>query len=197
LSEHELIAIALREAAPPEVVSLLISIGKDAFKKEELAGKSISLLISRQYPIDLLQKLLHAMPQGFVKLHKDTTGRGVVAAHYRIGCMSFSHKRDSFRVTMHKLANAKNDLQKDFAPPAQYLEWWEKLKLLINLWGTHGIHDSEDQKDYFHEDELLLHNALTNPDVPPSLVQLLAILFPDSPDLEYPKSNALPVRFFY
>jgi hypothetical protein len=195
LSEHELIVIALREAAPPEVISLLISTGKDAFKKEELAGKSMSLLISRQYSIDLLQKLLHVMPQGFAKLHKDISGRGVVASQYRIGCTSLSHKRDSFRVTMQKLANAKNNLQKDFTPPAQYQEWWEKLKFLINLWGTHVFDGSEDQKDYFHEDELLLHSALTNPDVPPSLVQLLALLFPDSPDLEHPKSNALPVRF--
>lgn len=193
--EHGVVVVALREAAPPNVVSLMISTGKDAFKKEELAKISLSLLISRQYSIDLLQKSLDAMPQGFAKQHKDGTGRGVVASHYRIGCTSLSHKRDSFRLTMQKVANAKDELEREFTPPAQYLEWWEKLKALINLWGTHERDRSDDKKDYFHEDELLLHNALINPDVPPSLIQLLAVLYPDSPDLEHPSLKALPVGF--
>ncbi|KAG7348507.1 ankyrin repeat domain protein [Nitzschia inconspicua] len=193
------LTIALSQAAPPEVISLMISTGKNALKKDEIAGKALFLMISRQYSIELLQALIEVITPGFAKLQKDPTGRGVVAAHYRVGCMSHQddpqHKLESFRVTMQQLANAKNNLDDQFVPPPQYSEWWEKLKLLINLWGTHITTDDEEEKqNYFHVDELLLHNALINPDVPPSLIQLLASLYADSPDLEHPKSHALPIH---
>ncbi|KAG7369217.1 ankyrin repeat domain protein [Nitzschia inconspicua] len=193
------ISIALSQAAPPEVISLMISTGKNALKKDEIAEKALFLMISRQYSIELLQALIEVITPGFAKLQKDPTGRGVVAAHYRVGCMSHQddpqHKLESFRVTMQQLANAKNNLDDHFVPPPQYSEWWEKLKLLINLWGTHITTEEEEEKqNYYHVDELLLHNALINPDVPPSLIQLLASLYPDSPDLEHPKSHALPIH---
>lgn len=195
-TEHGQIVVALGQSAPPELISLMISAGKIAFKKEAIAGRALSLMISRQYPIGLLEKLLAELPQGFAKLHKDETGRGVVAAHYRVGCVSHqadpTHKRDSFRVTMQHLAHAQNDLHEEVVPSAQYMEWWEKLKLLINLWGTHSM--DEDEPGYFHEDELLLHNVLSNSDSPPSLIQLLAALYPDSPELEHPKSKSLPLH---
>jgi hypothetical protein len=197
-SEFKLVTIALLQAAPPDLISLMITTGKSALKKDQIAGKALFLVISRQYSIELLQSLLDVITPGFAKLQKDPTGRGVVAAHYRVGCISCrddpEHKLESFRMIMQQLANARNKLDDDFVPPPQYSEWWEKLKLLVNLWGTQILPEGEGNQNYFHEDELLLHNALVNPDVPPSLIQLLASLHPDAPDLEHPKSHALPIH---
>jgi hypothetical protein len=193
--EYRQIVQVLGLAAPPNVISLMLTMGKEAFKKEELAGPAMSLCISRQYPLELVETLIEDCPTEFPKLYKDSTGRGIVAAHYRIGSVlhhDTGNKRYSFRMTMQHLANANHELHEEVVPPAPYLDWWEKLKFLINLWGSHIMDDSSN--DSFNDEELLLHSALSNPDVPPSLIQLLAALHPNSTDLEHPKSNALPLH---
>ena len=192
--EYRQIIQALGLAAPPTVISLFLTTGVEAFKKENLAGPALSLCISRQYPLDLLEKLIDECPVGFPKLYTSADGRGLVAAHYKIGCAAHNdlgHRRESFRMTMQHWANAKHHLLEEFEPPAPFLDWWGKLVFLINLWSTHSTEDSDVD---FANEELLLHNALSNPDIPPSLIQLLAALYPTSTDIEHPKSHALPIH---
>jgi hypothetical protein len=199
--EYRRITIVLGLAAPPVVVSLFLELAKSAMKSELTAGPSLSTCISRQYPLDILEKIIDACPMDFAKEYTDGTRRGVVAAHYRIGCIAHQEdasdhnsKRESFRMIMQNLANAAGNLQAKFTPGKSYQVWWEKLKFLINLWGTHTLDDDEASHDDFDMDDLLLHNALNNSDVPPSLIRLLATLRPHATDLEHPKSTALPIH---
>ena len=162
------------------------------------------LVTSRQYPLEMLEKLVESCPVGLPKMHKDSSGRGLVSAHYKVGCVAHqdpndpNHRRESFRMTMQRVVNAQHELQEDFEPPAPYLDWWGKLKFLIHIWGSHVKPSDNDSlnegEEPLNEDDLLLHSALSNADVPPSLVQLLAMMFPHSTDLEHPKSNALPIH---
>lgn len=195
------ITVVLGLAAPPKVVSIFLDLGRAALKNELIAGPSLTLCVSRQYPLNLLEKVIDLCPMDFAKEHKDGTGRGVVAMHYRIGCIAHQEnasdgnsKRESFRMIMQNLANAAGDLHVKFTPGKPYKSWWGKLKYLINLWGSHVFDDEEASHDSLDVDDLLLHNALSNPDVPPSLIRLLASLRPHALDLEHPKSTALPIH---
>jgi hypothetical protein len=188
-------------AATPDVVSLFLDLSKSVLRNEKIAGPALAKCISRQYPVDLVEKVIDGCPMDFAKEFTDGTGRGVVAAHYRIGCIAHQEDasdrnsmRESFRMIMQKLANAAGNLQPNFTPGKAYQLWWEKLKFFINLWGTHTLEDEEDSHEDFHMDDLLLHNALSNSDVPPSLIRLLAALRPHATDLEHPKSTALPIH---
>ena len=192
--EHRQIIQTLGKAAPPEVISLFLKTGAKGLSNQDVAGTALSLCISRHYPLVVLEKLIEECPVGFPKLYKDSTGRGIVAAHYRLGCVrhnDFGNRRESFRMNMQQMANAENYLDEKFDAPEAFLSWFDKLKYLINLWGTHNANESDDGIDH---DELLLHNALSNSDVPPSLVQLIADLFPASIEVEHPKSRALPIH---
>ena len=194
------ISVVLGLAATPAIVSRFLDMAKSAMKNEQTAGPALSILISRQYPLDLLVKFIEACPMDFAKEYSDGSGRGLVSAHYRIGCVAHQEdasdhnsKRESFRMIMQNLSNAAGNLQAKFTPGKSYEVWWEKLKFLINLWGTHML-DEDASHDSFDFDDLLLHNALSNSDVPPSLIRLLATLRHNATDLEHPKSSALPIH---
>lgn len=195
--EFTLIVQALNLSATPKVVSLFLDLGGKAMRVEKLAGPSLSLCIARQYPLELLEKLVDACPMDYPKTYKDNAGRGVVSSHYRVGCVAHQDesddRRESFRMTMQSLANAVTGLQEKPTPSKAYNDWWEKMKFLLNLWGSHSFEDDASHDD-FDMDDLLLHNALSNSDVPPSLVRLLASMRPDATDLEHPRSNALPLH---
>jgi hypothetical protein len=193
--EYKLLIEALKHAAPPKVVQLMMDTAKASFKNESLVTAALSLCISRQYPLPILKKMLEMAPNNFVKLqYRDSTGRGIVAAHYRVGCLVRRDENDkeySLRDVMQKIANMKPEERKTYVPSYQYLEWYEKLKVLINLWASAKF-DEEDAEEA--AEEWLLHNALANSDVPPSLIELLAHLNPNAIDLKHPKSLALPIH---
>ena len=194
--EHNQIFIALNKCAPPKVISNILAMGRKYLAKDEVAGKVLFLLISRQYPIYLFQWFVEVVSVAFIKDQQDFTGCGVVAAHFRVGCIkhtdeSSKRERDSFAITMKKLAFAKKN-GNEFVVQPQYTEWFEKLKLLINLWATHFWNDDDER---CCKEEVLLHNALINPDSPPLLIHLLAKLYPKSIGINHPKSIALPIHF--
>lgn len=199
--EYKLIVQSLATGAPPAVIQFFVVIGKAALELDDLAGPALSLCISRQYPVKLLKELIDAVSIGLPKLYKDTNGRGLVSLHYKVGCVvkeTADGQTSSFRMTMQQAANAMHPSHHEagdellFDPPAPYVEWWEKLQFLISLWGSHE-YDDVDNEELIHE-ELLLHNALSNSDAPPSLIQLLAALYPHSTELEHPRTHALPIH---
>ncbi|VEU37510.1 unnamed protein product [Pseudo-nitzschia multistriata] len=195
--EHDKIFVALNKCAPPMVASNFLAAGRKHMVKTEVAGKLFFLLISRQYPMYIFNWYLQVIAIPFIMEQQDSTGCGAVAAHFRVGCMKHKDQRtnrekDSFATTMKKLAYAKLH-KKDFVTTPQYLEWWEKLIMFINLW---AIRFSENVADdtICKDNNVLLHTALINPDSPPLLIQLLAKLFPDSILHRHPKSTALPIH---
>ena len=195
--EHNQILVALNKCAPPKVISNILATGRKYLLKEDAAEKVLFLLISRQYPIFLFKWFLELVSVAFVKDQHDFTGCGVVAAHFRVGCIKHTdqntkREKDSFAITMKRLAFAKTN-EKESVLPTQYTEWWEKLRYFINLWATHFRDDNDNACG--GEDEELLHNALMNPDSPPLLIQLLAKLYPESILIKYQNSAALPIHF--
>lgn len=193
--EYSQVLLALNKCAPPKIISNILVAGRKCLLKEEVAEKVLFLLISRQYPISLFKWFTQAVTTNFIKDKHDFSGCGVVSAHFRVGCIkhvdnSTKRERDSFAITMKRLAYARKN-GKDLILTPQYIEWWEKLRLFINLWATHFWEDDEDSVS----DSTLLHNALMNPDSPPLLVQLLAKLYPDSILLNHPRTSALPIHF--
>eukprot|EP00531_Pseudo-nitzschia_arenysensis_P017080 CAMPEP_0116156618 /NCGR_PEP_ID=MMETSP0329-20121206/22926_1 /TAXON_ID=697910 /ORGANISM="Pseudo-nitzschia arenysensis, Strain B593" /LENGTH=1184 /DNA_ID=CAMNT_0003653709 /DNA_START=69 /DNA_END=3623 /DNA_ORIENTATION=+ len=194
--EYTQVLLALNKCAPPKVISNILVAGRKCLLKEEVAEKVIFLLISRQYPISLFKWFTQAVTTNFIKEQQDFTGCGVVSAHFRVGCMkhidsSTKRERDSFAITMKRIAYARKNGKELILTP-QYIEWWEKLKLFINLWATH-FWEEDDENSV--SDSTLLHNALMNPDSPPLLIQLLAKLYPDSVLLNHPRTAALPLHF--
>ena len=194
-SEYKLIIHALTNAAPPKVIEYMMGTAKTAFRNEVLVAAALSLCITRQYPLPILKNILDMAPNGFPKLQfRDSTGRGIVAAHYQVGCIvrrDENGKASSYSDVMRDIGNMKPEERENFVPPLQYQEWYEKLKVLINMWASHNV-DEEDAEEA--AEEWLLHNALANSDVPPSLVELLARMNPNAIDLKHPKSLALPIH---
>jgi hypothetical protein len=193
--EHIQILVALNKCAPPKIISNILATGRKFLVKDEAAEKVLFLLISRQYPIFLFKWFLEVVSVAFVKDQHDFTGCGVVAAHFRVGCIKHTdqntkREKDSFAITMKRLAFAKKN-GKEFVLPPQYTEWWEKLRFFINLWATHFRNDDDKTCG---ENEELLHNALMNPDSPPLLIQLLAKLYPKSILIKYQNSTVLPIH---
>eukprot|EP00980_Cylindrotheca_fusiformis_P011246 scaffold2577_cov123-Cylindrotheca_fusiformis.AAC.3 len=189
-------------AAPPRVAELIMITGQKALKREAVVAPSIFLCIRRQYPLNILQQLIESSPRGLLKVQKDSSGRGMVAVHYKVGCVvhkTLGQNRQSFRMIMEKLANRGNSAKEEFSPPPSYLDWWEKLKFLIGLWGSHAdkfgeYSEDSDSEGEIDEANLLLHRALSNPDCPPSLIHLLAALNPPATKVAQPVSGALPIH---
>ena len=122
--EHTQILVALGQSAPPEVISNMFTTGKKALSSGDLAGKVLFLLINRQYPMHLFRSLLDVVSTDYTKDQQDSTGCGVVAAHFRVGCIKHKgheNERDSFVTMMKKLADTKNNLHGDFLPTPQYV----------------------------------------------------------------------------
>lgn len=189
--------------APPKVAELIIITGQKALKMEAIVAPSIFLCIRRQYPLEILQQMIDGSPRGLARVQKDSAGRGLVAVHYKVGCTvhnNLGQNRQSFRMIMERMTHRVHSTEEEeFVPPPSYLDWWGKLKFLIGQWGSHADRvdddsDSDGSKVKVEEDDLLLHRALSNPDCPPSLVRLLAVLNPSSAEVLQPVSGALPIH---
>jgi hypothetical protein len=196
--ENKQILVALSESAPCEIITNFLLTGKKHLVKEEVAEKVLFLLINRQYPMSLFRSFFEVISTDFAKERKDSTGCGLVAAQFRVGCIKHKtgddREKDTFVMAMNKFVNYETNLVQNFVSTPQTMEWWEKLKFLINLWSTHFWEEGiEDQ--ICLQDQVIIHNALMNPDSPPALIQLLANLYPESLEMKHPKAKALPIHF--
>ena len=196
--ENKQILVALSESAPCDIISNFMLTGKKHLIKEEVAEKVLFLLINRQYPMDLFRSFFEVISTDFAKERNDSTGCGVVAAQFRVGCIKHKtndeREKDTFVMAMNKLVNYETNLVQNFVSTPQTMEWWEKLKYLINLWSTHFWEEGIEDRMRL-QDQVLIHNALMNPDSPPALIQLLANLYPESLEMKHPKAKALPIHF--
>mmetsp|Transcript_12568 Transcript_12568/g.29433 ORF Transcript_12568/g.29433 Transcript_12568/m.29433 type:complete len:1011 (-) Transcript_12568:97-3129(-) len=195
--EHNQIFVALNRCGPPELIANLLSTGRTHMIKTDVAGKVLFLLISRQYPLFLIQWYFTVISGPFIKEQQDALGYGVVAAQFRVGCLVHKNQdssldRDSFVMTMKRNAQSRQN-REEIVPTPQYTEWWVKLKSFINLWTTHLAMEG-DSAIVSTDEQILLHNTLLNPDVPPLLIQLLANLYPESILNVHPKLRSLPIH---
>lgn len=73
----------------------------------------------------------------------------------------------------------------------QCQEWWAVLRYLL-FYAAHGKNFEE--KDDKRKDEHLLHAALSSSTVPPSLIQLFQVIFPQSLSISCPTYRAQPIH---
>ena len=195
--ENKQILVALSQSAPPNVIRNFMLTGKKALIQEEVTGKVLFLLINRQYPIHLFQSLFQFISVDYAKEEKDSTGCGIVSSQFRIGCTKhkdqYGREKDSFAVIMQNLAHDEKNLVEDSISAPQIMEWWEKLRFLINLWSTHSKQEGLADHNIFLENQFIIYKVLMNSDTPPALIQLIANLYPQS--IKTKCADALPIHF--
>jgi hypothetical protein len=176
-SEHAIFLQVIAYAAPPSVVELVLFAGQQIIKQDPtLASVALSIFMRRRYSTKNLQLLLHHFPVQNVEAMD--AARKLLTNHYHMGCVPASGSEISFRGEMEKRALDENC--KPSLDSAE--EWWDKIKCLLRLCGHGNV--KEDKQDH------LLHAALSNPDTPPSLVQLLMTISPKSIALAHPHNDA-------
>ena len=141
-----------------------------------LAIEALKIFMKRQYPIKNLQLLLYHFP--IQHIESIDSARKLLTSYYHEGCKPREGRELSFRAEMEQCAleNVK------YRPTLACREWWDKIKCLLRLCG----HQNEKEQRSNWDNKHLLHAALSNCDTPPSLVQLLMALSPDSIHLSHP-----------
>ncbi|GKY96873.1 hypothetical protein MPSEU_000646400 [Mayamaea pseudoterrestris] len=189
---------ALLHAAPPSVVALLIGASARLLMNVDrnnrataFAGSTLYSCLARHYPLSILQSLASQCPKD-VRLVRDETGMGLVSAHYVSGCFSQSRVGE-WKVNVSfvdALAEATETKQLPIGNNPGFCEWWQKMEYLILFCGC----DEEDYKVMSKSKEFLLHAALVNSDIPPSIIRLLLALYSSSIHHAHPLSGALPIH---
>lgn len=174
--ERTVLLESLEHAAPPGVVELAIMACQRMLHTDpSLAAQALRIFMRRSYPIKNLQLLLYHFP---VKKEESLlAARKILTDHYQIGCRTLEGRNMSYREEMEKHA-----LDDKFKRSLYTQEWWNKIKVLLRLCGHEN--DKEYKKEF--ADKHLLQAALSNPDTPPSLVQLLMCMDPEAIKEKHP-----------
>ena len=187
-SERDLLLMALEHAAPPSVVELILRASQKELKHDPtLASEALAIFMQRAYPIKNLELLLHHFPVKNVQSME--AARKLLTKHYHLGCKTLPGREIPFREEMEKMALQKES-EEPYKPSLACQEWWEKTRAVLRLCG-HG-NEEEERKNF--KAEHLLHAALSNCDTPPSLVQLLMVLRPESVKVPHPGNGALLIH---
>ncbi|KAL3941307.1 MAG: hypothetical protein SGBAC_004307, partial [Bacillariaceae sp.] len=168
--ERTVLLEALEHAAPPGVVEVAIMACQGMLHTDpSLAAGALRKFMQRSYPIKNLQLLLYHFP---VKKEESLlAARKILTDHYQLGCRTLEGRKMSYREEMEGHA-----LNPESKRSLYTQEWWNKIKCLLRLCGHEN--DKEYKKEF--EDKHLLQAALSNADTPPSLVQLLMAINPES-----------------
>lgn len=209
---------ALLNAAPPAVISLLISASVpllatlDGTKASAFCVTAWYTCLARHYPRSILQNLAQQCPTDAAHV-RDETGMGLVSAHFLSGCFQKQdpqqHQQQEWIVVegfvnllQQCIGMGQLDCQNDML-----VEWWSKMEFLISYCSKEPIQESSRSTpsnmsaldvngdvDYSRRQNFLLHAALTNTDVPPMAIRMLLALYPKSICLPDPVTKALPLH---
>ena len=204
-SEHELLIEALEAGAPPNVIGhFLATSAKYICVDDELACNAIYWTIQRHYPLGILQQMLSTCRQKTTMI-VDATHKALVA-HYQEGChtkyggaepygkelIDWAKKREE------RCLPAKGNVVDDADSGSGFLEgvsdavidWWEKLQYLVAYCAYGNEYQDNEQIAEHH----LVHASLCVASSPPSLVQLLMIIYPQAKRDVCPVYKALPIH---
>lgn len=183
-SEREILLLALKHGAPPVVVEVTILAAQGMLHTDPtLASSALTLFMKAQYPIKNLQLLLHHFP--VERVESLEAARKILGDNYHRGNVTMPGREISFRAEMEKHA-----LEENYKRTLLCREWWDKIRCLLKVCG-HG-NNKEHKKEFSNEH--LLHAALSNCDTPPSLVQLLMVMSPESIKLPHPFNKSLLIH---
>ena len=196
-SEHGLIIEALESGAPPKVIERFVSTSTKYLEvDDELGGSSIRLCVDRQYPLSTLRSIVEACREKTTVI-TDAAQKALVA-QYREGC--YVHVPDTPPFGKEMITWSRNkkesgnvdddpdDPMKGLSVPCQ--EWWEKLQFLL----FYCAYGKKYEENASIGENNMLHAALATPASPPSLIQLLMILYPKSRTEVCPFFKALPIH---
>lgn len=145
-----------------------------------------------------------------INLCRDSTGKGVVAAHYFSWC--FKEKVDKFRGSLWEPNVAQQDVLRqaievasmsgDFSRlSSEFDVWWSKLLFFIRYACRKGIRPIQAQHDDFvcikiplETNKYLLHAALSNSDTPPEVIEILLAMDSEATSLAISGSYLLPLH---
>ena len=202
-SEHGLLLEAIEVGAPSAVINRLISTTDKYLKlDDEFAGNALAMCVGRQYSLDTLEYLVEFCREGTTVI-QDYTEKALIA-HYRRGCLpgaldselpSFGHeivnwcKSNSNRGTVPDQERASTAFLTGVSTMCQ--EWWEMLRylLFVAAYGKNFVTSDKGISDIH-----MLHAAVSISSTPPSLVQLILVIFPESRNELCPLYKALPVH---
>lgn len=160
---------ALTFAAPPPIVSLLVEVSSERLSNDAaFAWSALSLCIVGHYPSDALKSIAVVSPDEVVSA-RDEAGIGLVGLQFTVGCFEVDEvnrwkvREDRFDVIEQWLENKTKKRWWD----EELIDWWEKLKYLIIFCGKCP-----------EEENNILCDALSNPDTPPLVIELLLVLEP-------------------
>jgi ankyrin repeat protein len=180
---------ALVFAAPPAVVSLLIGASVVLLSYESrasaFAGTTLYTCIARQYPLPILMSLALQCPKD-VRSVADETGMGLIAAQFVVGC--FQRRNDATEewalvedVWMAIQETIQEGQLPDEAVDPALCDLWAKIEFLIAFCAPSSQNTKAlSRASKSHKRAFLLHQAVTNPDVPPTVLRLLLALHPET-----------------
>lgn len=194
-SEHGLILDGLEGRAPPKTINRFISTAdKYLATDDDLAGSAISLCVQRQYCLDTLEYLLDNCREK-TTIILDYLYKALIS-HYRIGCYVQHTEKPPYGkeiidwATQRREAKEEEDDENVVLLTPHCNEWWEKLQHII-FYCAYGKGFRENKEIEEHH---LVHAAMAIPVTPPSLIQLLLMVYPDARVELCPIYRALPVH---
>lgn len=144
-----------------------------------------------------------------VDFPRDSTGKGLVAAHYVSWC--FTERMDELKGLTWEPNAEHEDMfrravqlaltERSFSRlPSEFIIWWTKMMKYIRD-DCRKITPSPAQLENFesvtipHEnDAFLLHSGLSNPDTPPEVIEILLAAHNEAASLYLPGSSLLPLH---
>jgi hypothetical protein len=201
-SEHGLLVEALEAGAPAKVINRFISTtDKYLAGDDDFAGSAVALCVERQYSLDTLEYLAGRCRDG-TTIITDYTQKAL-SHHYRRGCQPISPEMPAFGkeiIDWCKHNGGSSDEKKEEDGDAegflsgaskQCREWWSILRFLL-FFSAYGKDFSKKGTKIL--DMHIVHAALAVPATPPSLIQLLLVIFPEARAELCPTFKALPVH---
>eukprot|EP00934_Nitzschia_sp_Nitz4_P000957 Nitzschia sp. Nitz4//scaffold147_size54853//43677//47036//NITZ4_006626-RA/size54853-processed-gene-0.28-mRNA-1//-1//CDS//3329536720//957//frame0 len=196
-SEHGLVLEAIEHGAPPTTVNRFISTeDKYLMADHELMGNALILCIERQYPLDTIDYLMDHCQRNTSAVI-DYIDKALIR-HYRMGCTAMVPGTESYckqiisacKATTYTAIDALRVEQVLAGTPPQCHEWWEILRYLLFI-TAYGKKPADDNGLQYHH---MVHASLARAVTPPSLIQLLLVVFPDGLQELCPVYNVLPVH---
>jgi len=202
----------------------LLRLRKDGKRASAIAGSSLYSCIARHYPLEVLKSLAASCPPD-VRHVRDETGMGLVSAQFVSGIFQQDYSTQEWKIQHGMFAALQRSVANESLHLSEvngeggsnnvgvaFLDWWKKIEALVAFCdGNESMYmmkirqqleeDSEEAQgeaaDMSFPTEYLLHCAVRNPDIPPSVLRLICALNPDSmwlPDPMFSARNNGPSR---
>jgi hypothetical protein len=169
--EENMLIDAITCYAPPPVVSLLVEENAERLSTDSaFAWSAQSLCIAGHYPLETLQSIAKVCPDSLGSA-KDEMGLGLVGLQFTVGCFEHVEGSDDWFPREDRLFAIERSLESKTNRRRwddEMLDWWEKVKYLVIFCGQ--CPEVEDSA---------LCDALSNPDTPPLVIELLLALEPE------------------